>query len=173
MLDGEQVAEAQMNDQDEFQTTFTPTHNGEHTLRVEASGTSASAEKHLTIHSPVDVGNVNSVVREDPNTHVRVCADVESDGTPEVRLIKDGETLMTKSETGNVCFERQFQDGNHRLQVEAVSGTSSDHGWTTVYVDNPDTQSAVQEPDSRLANLLQPLFQAIAALVAFLANLAA
>lgn len=177
LMDGEQVAQTQSNDQGSFNTRFTPEKLGTHTVTVESSGTSAEAQ--IEVKPSVQVSGITSNVFQDSSSTAVICADVESQVTPTVKLVKDGQTLMTKSSIGNVCFERNVERGVHEFTVVGEVDGDTSQASTTVTVNEvrrtgldtgiQGTQDLSNEQRGLLAGLLNSianLFASIAGLLA-------
>lgn len=174
LMNGNKVTDTGTGDDGSFTTTFTPESLGSHTVTVRSSD--ASAETQLEVNPTVSVQNIKSEVSYNSPADVSVCADVQSQRTPEVRLVSDGETLESKSQKGNVCFQPStLGDGSHELKMVAEVQGDSDEAYTTVNINNPDQYSNVEpanEDTGLIAGILQPLAQAFAAIVGLLAQLA-
>lgn len=171
LLDGRTVAETRTNDNGEFSTSFVPESASSHTVAVKSAD--KIAEKELTVRPSVEVNNIRSSVSYNSPATVQVCANVDSQTTPEVRLENDGQTLMTKSQKGNVCFRTQMDEGTHELKVVGDADGNTDEAWTTVNVNdrNGNSEQTSQE-QSMLGSILQPLVQAFATIVSMLGSLA-
>ena len=174
IMNGNVVTETGTDSDGSFTTTFTPESPGTHTVTVRASD--ASADTQLDVNPTVNVENIQSEVSYNSPAEVSVCADVRSQSTPDVRLVSDGETLGSKSQKGNVCFQPStLDDGSHELKMVAEVEGDSDEAYTNVNINNPDQYSNVEpanENTGLIAGILQPLAQAFAAIVGLLAQLA-
>ncbi len=168
LLNGQTVAETETGEEGSFSASFTPESIGSHQVTVRS--TDASAQTQLEVDPTVGVSNVDSSVRTNSPARAVVCADVSSQVTPDVKLVRGDQTLMTKSQKGHVCFSERLSDGTHEMKVVGEVDGDRDEAWTTVNVDTQNTETADQ--DTRLlASILQPLAQAFATLVAILAQL--
>jgi hypothetical protein len=172
MLDGTLVAQTETTPGGDFETSFTISEASQHTVAVEAAGT--SAEKVLQVNPSVDVANIRATQLNSGGT-TRVCADVQSQTTPTVRLVENGATLDTETQTGDVCLTAQLSDGTHTLQLIAEAEGRSDSAQTAVTVDTANTQPATTEntgnSNTILASILQPLVQAFATIVQMMASI--
>jgi hypothetical protein len=172
MLDGRTVAQTETAEGGSFETTFTINEASEHTVAVESAG--ASEEKVLQVNPSVDVANIRfTQLNSDGLT--RVCADVESQTTPTVRLVENGATLDTETQTGDVCFTTQLSGGAHTLQIIAEAEGRSDSAESTLTVDTGNTQPVTTDntgnSNTLLASILQPLVNAFATIVQMMASI--
>jgi len=178
MLNERMVTETQADSSGQFQTTFTPEEVGSHTVTVRSSG--RYEETQLEVTSTVDVDNISSRVRTNSPPTAIVCADIESQTTPEVKLVRDGATMATKTDNGRVCFNQELSEGTHDLTITAETQDSSDEASTTVNIKQQISASTTQDTtDSTppkqdrgmLATVLQPLLDAFGSLMSMLSSM--
>lgn len=168
MKDGQKVSSTKADMDGLFSTSFVADEIGEHTITVKAKDETRT--KQLEVVPTVDVRNVRSSVSYNSAASVLVCGDVESQVTPTVKLVRDGNTLATKSQKGSVCFNPSLSDGTHELKIVAEVDGNRDEGSTTIRINTPTGETSQQER-TFLGSILQPFFQFLAGIFQFLAQL--
>lgn len=168
MLDGQKVGETRADSDGAFSTSFSADEIGQHTVTLKARD--ETAQKQLNVNPTVSVSNLNSRVTYNSAANVMVCGDVASETTPNVKLVRNGNTLESKNQKGRVCFNPSLSDGTHELTMVGEVEGNTDEARTTVTVRSPSSDVET-ENNSVLASILQPLFQLFAGIFEFLARL--
>ncbi|MFB6180444.1 MAG: PKD domain-containing protein [Candidatus Nanohalobium sp.] len=116
-----------------FQTWVTATEVGSHVIKAETKG--AQDSRPINVVPTAQVTGIEAPVKVFEAQEFQVCAQVSSQVTPEVVLIRDGEVLTTRKESGKVCFQRKArQPGLHEYKIAALTSGPGDASSTTVEV---------------------------------------
>ncbi|MFB6115331.1 MAG: hypothetical protein ABEK04_03485, partial [Candidatus Nanohalobium sp.] len=141
MIDGEVKATVNTNPGGYYQTWITAEEVGPHTVKAKAG--EATATKPLRIIPTSQVTAIEAPVSIFEGQNYQVCAQVNSQITPEVVLVRDGKVVKSKNAKGRVCFQRKArQPGMHKYKIAALTSGTGNTASTTVEVLEMDVEAS-------------------------------
>lgn len=140
-IDGRTKASVRTQPDGYYQTWITADEVGPKTVKAETGDVSAT--RPLRVIPTSTVTDVEAPVSVFEGQQFQVCAQVDSQITPEVVLERDGEVVKTKEARGRVCFDRQAREpGMHDYRVAALTSGTSNTASTSVRVLEMDTEAS-------------------------------
>ena len=125
-VDGNQVGKVSTQPDGYFQSYIRVEEVGEHSISVETD--SISANRELKVLPTASVNLVNPPQEVFEGEEFEICANVDSQITPEVLLLRDGVVMQSEKAKGQVCFTPTAKNpGEHIYTVRALtSGQGSE-----------------------------------------------
>lgn len=125
-VDGNEVGEVSTQPDGYFQSYIRVAQVGKHSISVETD--SISANRELEVLPTASATLVNPPQQVFEGEEFEICANVDSQITPEVLLLRDGVVMQSENAKGEVCFNPTADDpGEHFYTVRALtSGQGSE-----------------------------------------------
>lgn len=125
-VDGNEVGKVSTQPDGYFQSYIRVAQVGEHSISVETD--SISANRELEVLPTASVNMVNPPQQVFEGEEFEICANVDSQITPEVLLLRDGVVMQSENAKGQVCFTPTADNpGEHIYTIRALtSGQGSE-----------------------------------------------
>ncbi|WEL20020.1 carboxypeptidase-like regulatory domain-containing protein [Candidatus Nanohalococcus occultus] len=117
-VDGIKLGETTTDRRGRYSLFVRPTNAGRQDIRVEAG--QATARSSVNVIPTVNVASLKLPERSFQSREFEVCAEVKSQVTPQVQLVRDGTVIDSKSAEGDVCFDTStVETGEHTYGILA------------------------------------------------------
>ncbi|MFB6204852.1 MAG: PKD domain-containing protein [Candidatus Nanohaloarchaea archaeon] len=138
-IDGQRKARISTDPTGYYQTYIRVPEVGMHSVSVTTGDVSTSGELEILPDASVNFVDVPEKVFEGET--FQLCASVNSQITPDLVLLQDGEIIRTGSGKGRVCFDVKAEQGEHEYMVRALTYGRSDAATATVNVLSAGTET--------------------------------
>ena len=141
-VDGNEVGKVSTQPDGYFQSYIRVEQVGTHSISVETD--SISANRELEVLPTATVNMVNPPQQVFEGEEFEICANVDSQITPEVLLLRDGIVMQSENTKGQVCFTPTADDpGEHIYTIRALTSGEGSEATAKVRVleTAPETSS--------------------------------